>query len=115
MPALAPLDLSAGIRHFDAGHYWEAHEAWEEAWQELRGQGRDPEREFVQGLILVAAALHRAINSGSRLGGRLNLAKAERHLQAAAPVLNGISSTGLLRAATLAVETGRAMPAVADA
>lgn len=115
MPAPAPLDLSTGVQYFDAGHYWEAHEAWEEVWLELRGQGRDPEREFVQSLILVAAALHRAINSGSQLGGRLNLVKAERHLQAAAPVLNGISATGLLRAATLAVETGRAMPAIADA
>ena len=46
--------LRAGAALFDAGRYWDAHEAWEEIWQ----RERRPIRSFYQGLIQVAAALH---------------------------------------------------------
>ena len=50
--------LQEGIRLFNAGRYWDAHEAWERAWVPLpKGSA---ERNFYQGLILLAAAfLHR--------------------------------------------------------
>jgi hypothetical protein len=51
--SLSPTDLlRLGVDLYNAGHYWNAHEAWEEVWLEsergLRG--------FYQGLIQVTAA-----------------------------------------------------------
>ena len=48
--------LARGAELFNRGQYWEAHEAWEELWLELE----DQEKLFVQGLIQVAAAGHKA-------------------------------------------------------
>ncbi len=51
-------DFLAGVRLFNDGAYWHAHEAWENVWARLP-KGSD-ERRFHQGLILLAAAfLHR--------------------------------------------------------
>ncbi|WP_135257292.1 DUF309 domain-containing protein [Thermus caldilimi] len=58
---------------FLEGQYFEAHEVLEEAWREAQGE----KRRFLQGLILLAAALHQA-KSGRR--GLRNLKKAERKL-----------------------------------
>jgi predicted metal-dependent hydrolase len=41
-----------GVELFNAGRYWEAHEAWEEAWTPDR---HGPDRGFYKGLIQVAA------------------------------------------------------------
>lgn len=53
LEALSPEDLlQTGIDLYNAGHYWHAHEAWEQVWM-------DAERElraFYQGLIQVTAA-----------------------------------------------------------
>lgn len=46
------MSLQRGIELFNEGHYWEAHEAWEEAWTPDR---RGPESGFYKGLIQVAA------------------------------------------------------------
>ncbi len=46
---------------FAAGAWWEAHEAWEAVWM----TSQDDERHFVQGLILLAAALHKRWYHGS--------------------------------------------------
>ena len=48
--------LARGAELFNRGQYWEAHEAWEELWLELE----DEPKLFVQGLIQVAAAGHKA-------------------------------------------------------
>ncbi len=48
--------LARGADLFNRGLYWEAHEAWEELWLELE----DEPKLFVQGLIQVAAAGHKA-------------------------------------------------------
>ena len=42
-----------GIDLFNAGYYWEAHEAWEAVWKAVGRQG--VEGELVQGLIQLAA------------------------------------------------------------
>jgi hypothetical protein len=47
-------DLAAGVRLFDAGAHWHAHEAWERAWR----ADRNPDRHFLKGLIQLAAACH---------------------------------------------------------
>ena len=50
-----PSELEEGAALFDAGRFWDAHEAWERAWRRLP-KGSD-ERRLYQGLILLAAAL----------------------------------------------------------
>lgn len=60
----------------EAGEYWAAHEALEARW--LTSDGID--REFLGGVILLAAALHKARAQGSARGARRNYAKALRHL-----------------------------------
>ena len=47
-----------GARLFDAGAFFEAHEAWEDEWRVVTN---DTERLFLQGLIQVAAALHKLL------------------------------------------------------
>lgn len=54
-------ELRAGARLFNAGQWWEAHEAWETEWMRAHGQ----EKQFIQGLILLAAALHKRWHHGS--------------------------------------------------
>ena len=52
--ANAETELYWGADLFDAGFYWEAHEAWEPLWQAaLQGSA---ERSILKGLILLAAA-----------------------------------------------------------
>lgn len=46
------MSLQRGVELFNRGLYWEAHEAWEEAWKPDR---RGPESGFYKGLIQVAA------------------------------------------------------------
>ena len=45
-----------GCDHFDAGEYFEAHEVWEDLWNEAEGA----RHALLQGLIQVAVALHHA-------------------------------------------------------
>jgi uncharacterized protein len=56
--------LRRGISLFNDGHFWEAHEAWEEAWLEERGD----RKRFLQGLIQLAAA-HFHLQRGTPSGG----------------------------------------------
>ncbi len=51
-----------GCVFFNAGDYFEAHEAWEDLWHEAQG-ARHP---YLQGLIQVAAAMHHASNGNLR-------------------------------------------------
>ena len=72
-PDLRP-ELQRGAQLFAAGEWWEAHEAWEGVWMTAQGD----ERHFVQGLILLAAALHKRWHHGSLT--HRNYDKALRHL-----------------------------------
>jgi hypothetical protein len=61
--------FTAGTACFRNGDYWEAHEAWEGAWQ-LMGNGPEDDAEIVlRGLIQLAAAYH------CRQQGRMNPAQ----------------------------------------
>lgn len=44
--------MDEGLALFNAGHYYEAHEVWEHAWQREQGA----RRQLLQALILLAAA-----------------------------------------------------------
>jgi predicted metal-dependent hydrolase len=59
-----------GLKAFNSGHFFEAHELWEEVWLETRG----PDKAFLQGLIQVAAAFHHY--SRANLRGTRNLLQA---------------------------------------
>lgn len=78
-----------GIRLFNAGHWWEAHEAWEGVW--LRADGN--ERACLSALILLAAALHKRWHHGS-LAHR-NFTKAEKYLDALPTEYAGLDLAGL--------------------
>lgn len=67
---------AAGAALFNAGEYWEAHEAWEPLW--LRSEGQ--ERRLLAGTILLAAALHKGHKMQNPRGGRRNYDKALAHL-----------------------------------
>jgi uncharacterized protein len=43
-----------GIEHFNAREFYDAHEIWEDLWNEEQGE----EKKFTQGLIQFATALH---------------------------------------------------------
>ena len=69
-----------GLEAFNSGHFYEAHEHWEEVWLETL----DPEKMFLQGLIQVAAAFHhysRANRQGTLNLLRAGLTKVERFPQ----------------------------------
>jgi uncharacterized protein len=46
--------LAEGLRLYDAGEFFAAHEAWESVWL----PAQEPEKTFLQGLIQVTAAFH---------------------------------------------------------
>lgn len=72
--------LQEGARRFDAGRFWDAHEAWEDAWHALRGADHDAEAAFVQGLILAAAALEN-LREGHGDGFRRQMAQGLHQLR----------------------------------
>ncbi|GAA5534508.1 DUF309 domain-containing protein [Deinococcus aluminii] len=84
-------ELRAGAALFDAGEWWEAHEAWEGPWSRATGD----ERHFVQALILLAAALHKRWHHGSLT--HRNYHKAERYLDRLPAEYGGVN-LGRLRA-----------------
>ncbi len=60
----APYDprYLEGIEHFNRCDFFEAHEVWEDLWQDYSG----PSRKFYQGLIQVAVCLHHFGNGNTR-------------------------------------------------
>ncbi len=57
-----PHEYLQGIAYFNDCEFFEAHEAWEELWQEDRSDSR----KFLQGLIQAAVALHHFGNGNLR-------------------------------------------------
>jgi len=68
--------IADGVRLFDSGAYWHAHEAWEQAWRQERG----PDRHYLKGLIQFAAALHHW-QRGKRAPAARLLSQAHAHIQ----------------------------------
>lgn len=68
--------LARGIAHFNAGRYFQAHEAWEEGWH----PAPEPERDFWQGITQVAVGLvHRG--RGNAHGATTLLRRGGQRLQ----------------------------------
>ncbi len=66
-----------GLAQFNSGHFFDAHETWEEIWL----AAAEPEKTFLQGIIQVAAAFHhysRQNHRGTRSLLEAGLKKLER-------------------------------------
>lgn len=79
-----PLYL-AGIEHFNVCDFFEAHEVWEELWQDHQGDGR----RFYQGLIQAAVALHHFGNGNIRGAKKLNVG-CRKYLDPYRPSFHGL-------------------------
>lgn len=98
MALLQTPQFEAALEHWRRGEFWEVHEVLEPLWMRLSG----PDREFTHGVILLAAALHKAKSSPS--GGWRNFQKALRHLEATSPVHQGIRVTELIEGVRQALQ-----------
>ncbi len=94
---------------FDSGAYWECHETLEPAWLSAEGT----ERKFLAGIILLAAALHKARAMGSVRGGRRNYAKALRHLAVVPDRYAGVAIRTLEAEVHAALQDDSRMPRLA--
>jgi predicted metal-dependent hydrolase len=79
-------ELRAGLRCYRAAQFFEAHEHWESVWL----VSSDPEKEFLQALIQVAAALHH-LQRGNAKGMRSLLTTAQRRLANRARYFGGVN------------------------
>ena len=70
------VDYEEGWSLYQARRFFDAHEVWERAWRRCG----EPQRRFVQALILLTAACHLLFEKRRRGGGVANLRKAERAL-----------------------------------
>jgi predicted metal-dependent hydrolase len=84
--------LWAGIRDFNAGRFFEAHEVWEDLWHGYRGS----DRTFLQGLIQAAAGFYH-LQTANPKGARSQLAKSGTKLRQYAPSHWGIDVDRLLQ------------------
>jgi uncharacterized protein len=82
---------AAGIRHFNACDFFEAHETWEELWTEYRG----PARRFYQGLIQAAVALHHFGNGNIR-GAKKVYLTSRTYLEDYRPAYEGLDLEAFL-------------------
>jgi len=80
--------LAEGLRLYEAGEFFAAHEAWESRWLE----SQEPEKTFLQGLIRVTAAFHH-LQRKNPLGTTRLLQAALRRLEPYPAYLGGISVT----------------------
>ena len=83
--------LAEAVGLFNAGRYFEAHEALERLW--LVAEGSD--REFYQGVLQVAVGLHHEAR-GNRKGGASMLGKGVARLAPFAPSYLGVDVARLL-------------------
>ena len=83
--------LAEGLRLYEAGEFFTAHEAWERVWLGLP----EPEKTFLQGLIQVTAAFHH-LQRDNPLGTTRLLQAALRRLDRYPESFGGIS-VALLR------------------
>jgi uncharacterized protein len=84
--------LTEGIKFFNSGHYFEAHEAWEQVWRLEQG----PLRYFYQGLIHAAVGLYHR-SRGNRFGMTAQLKKCLERLNPYPRVVAGINVQRLRR------------------
>jgi hypothetical protein len=82
--------LSEGLRLYESGEFFAAHEAWEAVWL----GAEEPYKTFLQGLIQVTAAFHHLKNN-NRLGTTLLLHAALGRLERYPAEFGGIAAGAL--------------------
>ena len=93
---MTPEDWAAfehGVKLFNAGKFWNSHEAWEQIW--LRH--KEDERLFFQGLIQLAAAYHQLLAKESQRGLLNNMEKSYEKLVVFQPEYMGVLVKPLLK------------------
>jgi hypothetical protein len=99
-PPLDPKEqhelLHRGVALFNGLRYWHAHEAWETLWR----AADDDNRDFYQGLIMVAAGLLHLQRRNAR-GARNKLAEGLAKLRKYEPTHRGLVLTELIAKCTL--------------
>jgi len=83
--------LDKGINFFNAGQYFDAHEAWEDLWRPSGG----PLRLFYQGLVQAAVGMHH-LSHGNLNGARAQLSKSLEKLQQYPETFCGIANGKLI-------------------
>ncbi len=86
-------EFSEGVHLFNAGRFWDSHEAWEQVWK----RHTEDERLFFQGLIQLAAAYHHLSVRPTVRGIVNNLEKARGKLEVFQPEYLGVHVTPLVR------------------
>lgn len=96
--------IERGVELFNAGRFWEAHEAWEEGWLPDR---HGPDRGFYKGLIQIAAGcLH--YRRRNRRGAVNKWTSGRRYLLPYLPLHNGLDLEPLV------VDTSRLLAAMTE-
>jgi uncharacterized protein len=90
----APEELERAIAEFDRGEWFECHETLEDLWVGARGELRD----FYQGLLQLAVALHHWRN-GNLKGALILLKGGDDLLSRVEPVCLGVDVAALRSAA----------------
>jgi predicted metal-dependent hydrolase len=98
-----------GIRLFNAGEFWHAHEQWEACWL----TAREPETTFYQGIIQAAAALVHW-QRGNPRGLQRNWEKGRPKLVALPPVMLGLDLRTLIADMDRFVKTGGDSPPILE-
>ena len=105
--------LAEGLRRYQEGEFFAAHEAWESVWLEAQ----EPEKTFVQGLIQVTAAFYHLQRNNPRGAAQL-LRGALGRLDRYPACFGGISVVLLrndIREWLQALETGALAPQLSSA
>lgn len=107
--ALSTQHYLEGIRLFNVGEFWHAHEQWEACWM----IAREPETTFYQGIIQAAAALVHW-QRGNPRGLRRNWEKGRPKLVALPPVMLGLDLHALIADMDRFVKTGGDSPPILE-
>src|SRR5437868_13092514 len=87
-----------GVLHFNSGEYFDAHEVWEELWQDCPAA----DRRFYQSLIQAAVALYHGGN-GNRAGAARLLDSGRRYMAPYRPAHCGLDVDGFWAAVAAAL------------
>ena len=88
--ALQTDQFYEGLRLFNTGEYWHAHEQWEQCWLSVEGE----EALFYKAIIQLAAALVKW-QQGNLRGLHLNWAKSRAKLELLPPSVAGLDLAAL--------------------
>ena len=97
--------LTEGINFFNTGHYFEAHESWEDLWRVTRG----PLRLFYQGLVQAAVGMHH-LSRGNQNGGRAQITKCLAKLEEYPSHFCRIDNAKLIGELRTILESGQIAP-----